>query len=95
MATLKATQRLIDSVWTLEYNHLPNGKIEVIKYSREDEEGYKKEKSLPRLSNVEGDGRILTGVYLEPYEPYKYWADKKTATLYEVENPAFIFSYKG
>lgn len=93
METLKATQSLIDSVWTLEYNLLPNGKLEVIKYSREDAEGYEKEKTLPRLSNVEDKDRILTGVYLEAYEPFKYWAEPTTATFYEVENPKHIFSY--
>lgn len=68
---MKATERLIDSVWTLEYNILPNGKVEILKYSREDIEGYENEKNLPRLNLQEDDKRIVTGVFLEPYEVFK------------------------
>lgn len=91
---MKATQRLIDSVWTLEYNVLNNGKIFVINYSREDEEGYKQEKSLPRINPKENTNRVLEGVYIQPYEPFLYWAKKENSVYYEVENPKHIFSYK-
>lgn len=90
---MKATQRLIDSVWTLEYTIQDDGKIFIINYNRNDVEGYEQEKNLPRMSLKENEGRIVEGVYLQPYESFKYWASKDLSAFYEVANPKHVFSY--
>ncbi len=93
---MKATKRLIDSVWTLEYERIGDTKARIIRYSREDPEGYDKEKELPQCTLVEGENRIVTHVLLrEKYEPYE-WVNKGNCDfVLEVVNPLYIFSYKG
>jgi hypothetical protein len=89
---LKATTRLINSVWTLTYQ-LIDGKVKVLRYTRDDAEGYEREQELPRCSTIENpQGRILTHVRIGKYEPFKYWATDKDP-IYEVLNPGHIFSY--
>lgn len=89
-----ATERLIDSVWTISYRIVDEVKseIEILSYDRENPIGYEQEKTLDRLNIIEGEGRIVTSIIVEPYEPFKYWASNY-GKIYNVVNPKYIFSY--
>ncbi|MCF2220985.1 hypothetical protein H9Q08_17000 [Chryseobacterium sp. PS-8] len=92
---MKATQRLIDSVWTVEYKKVSEGKVKILNYSRNDPEGYEREKELPQCKLVEAEERIVTHLWLKPYNAFDGWINEKNATeTYEVVNPKFIFSYE-
>ena len=95
METLLATQRLIDSVWTVEYQIVGEGKVKILSYTRENPEGYKRERELPRFSKTENaDGRIFTHLHVgEGNNPHGCWVDVSKATTYEVVNPQNVFSY--
>lgn len=87
-----ATERLINSVWTIKYEILDNGKAFVHSISRDNPIGYKKEKELNRFSLNESNDRTVNGFYLSEYEPFKYKASDDGDYI-EVENKQHIFSY--
>lgn len=90
---MKATKRLISSVWTLEYEITEEGKMRIQNYSRKDPEGYERESELQQCTLIETDDRIVVEVLLRPFEPFG-WVNVENATQrYEVENPKHIFSY--
>ncbi len=92
----KATQRRIDTVWTLEYLENDNGTISVIRYSREDPEGYEKEKELQRCSVVEGERRKALSVMFTDYKNFTYHATNENKTSHKtIANQKNIFAYKG
>ena len=77
---IKAIKRLIDSVWTVTADI--SGNTATIKaYSRDDEDGYRLEHSLPQGRLIEGEGRIVEGLEI----------DDET---YTVNNPQHVFSYR-
>lgn len=77
---IKATHRLLDSVWTVTADI--SGNTATIKaYSRDDEDGYRLEKSLPKGHLIEGEGRIVEGLEID-------------GETYTVNNPQYIFSYR-
>lgn len=76
----KASHRLIDSVWTVTFRKIGQYSVEVFAYNRQDEDGYKFEGLLPKVTMVENDERVLE--YLEI-----------NGVRYIVENPKHIFSY--
>ncbi len=82
LKTEKATKRLIDSVWTLEFRRVAGADrlIEVVNYSRDDKDGYERALQLPKLKTTENSDRILTHAEI----------DGKT---YAVQNPQHVFSY--
>lgn len=88
-----ATQRLINSVWTVGYKVINENKVEILSYSRENPIGYKQEKTLNRGGLIETDKRIVTHLIIEPYEPFKSWVNG-SGKKYEVINPKYIFDYK-
>ena len=94
--TQKATKRLLDSVWTLEYVLNDDKTITIVKYGRDDNEGYEKEKELPRCKIIESDEREALKVIIQDYEsPFKHLANESSPhKSYEVANKKFIFSYK-
>lgn len=91
MTIIKATKRLIDSVWTVEFEDLGNNQARIIRYSRNDEEGYEKEGKLPYGTVIEDEGRTVTGVRIDSH----HWSDDKNKTVktYTVVNPDHVFSY--
>ncbi len=93
--TKKATHRLIDSVWTLEYIINDDNTITIIKHGREDAEGYEKEKALPRFKIVENDKRLALKVIIQAYEsPFTHLPNEDNPhNCYEVANKGHIFSY--
>jgi hypothetical protein len=93
---MKATKRLIDSVWTIEYEILESGEAEILRYSRDDVEGYEKEKELPLGHIVEDEQRTAVMLILSPYKPFQYLADATDfqAKTYMIANQKHIFSYR-
>jgi hypothetical protein len=91
---MKATHRLIDSVWTLEYELDEAGNITILKYSRSDQEGYDKEKELPQCTVVENTERTVLAVYIrDSYEPFGWVNANNCDRVYVVSNPKHIFDY--
>ena len=89
---MKATKRLINSVWTLDFEVVGPNRAKVIAFSRDDVEGYEKEKELNRHQTDEGEGRILKGFWVSPYKPFDYVASVD-GEYYTVENPKHVFDY--
>lgn len=77
---MKAVKRIINSVWTLEYNLVALGEIEILHFSRDDEEGYRNEYTLPKGDVIENAERIVTGAVISGID-------------YKVINQKHIFSY--
>jgi len=93
---IKATHRIIDSVWTLEYEIVSKDSIRILNYSRDDIEGYNKEKELPQCRIIENpNGRIIESVLVRnEFKPFD-WVNANNADFnYTVVNPQYIFSYK-
>ena len=55
---IKATHRLLDSVWTVTA-HISISTATIVAYSRDDEDGYRLEDSLPKCQLTEGNDRIV------------------------------------
>lgn len=89
-----ATQRLIDSVWTISYKITNEAKneIEILSYNRSNPIGYEQERTLNRVNVIEDDKRTVTSIFIEPYESSKYWASSN-GKKYNVINPKHIFDY--
>jgi len=84
-----ATQRLLDSVWTLKYVQVEIHTITIISYSRDDQYGYDNEKSLDRCRLCEQSDRTVIAVQFGPYEPFTFTPTEKVLVL----NPLHVFSY--
>ena len=83
---MKATKRLIDSVWTVEYTLNENGTATIHNYSRHDPEGYERERQLPKGWLKEDDDRTVTALFLKE--------SKDTEAIeYPVTNQKHIFDY--
>lgn len=82
MKYYKAVHRILDSIWVIEYKVIGNAQIEIIKYSRDDPDGYELENELPKGHLVEDPGRIVYKAVIDGQE-------------YEVVNPQYVFSYQG
>ena len=61
---MKATIKLISSIWTLEFEMVSADEIKILRYSRDDPEGYEKEDQFPRLMIDEDAERTVLGVSL-------------------------------
>jgi len=91
---MKATHRLIDSVWTVEYNIVSPTEVEIVRFSRDDEEGYEKEKQLPQCSVIEDDNRTFTGLLVRDKHDSFSWVDETNCDRkYNVTNPKHVFDY--
>jgi len=91
---MKATHRLIDSVWTVEYEVLNETEIEVIKFTRNDPDGYEKERELPQCSVIEDDCRNFIGLLVRDKFNVFDWVDYDNCDReYEVKNVKYVFSY--
>ena len=94
---MKATKRLLDSVWTLEYIINDDNTITIIKYGRDDNEGYEKEKELPRCKIIEDGerGRKALRVIIQDYKsPFQHLANESEPhSSHDVANVKNVFSY--
>jgi hypothetical protein len=91
---MKATHRLIDSVWTVEYNEVSPTEVEILSFNRTDPEGYEKERQLPQCTVIEDDNRTFVGLLVrDKFESFK-WVNKENCDRkYVVVNPKHVFSY--
>lgn len=91
---MKATHRLIDSVWTVEYNTVSPTEVEVIRISRDDKEGYERERQLPQCKIVEDDKRIVIELLVrDSFNSFNWVNPENCDHTYKVVNPKHIFSY--
>lgn len=89
-----ATQRLIDSVWTLQYEQIDESTIKILQYDRTTDVGYERERELEQCSLVEEIGRVVTHVRFRPYRNFSTFVTEETMTReMKVINPKYIFSY--
>jgi hypothetical protein len=93
---MKATERMIDSVWTVEYEVVGENEAKILAFNREDPEGYEKERELPRCNLAEAGDRTVVGLTISPYESFRYGASMTypESKFYKVVNPKYIFSYR-
>jgi len=90
---MKATKRLIASVWTVEYEFAEQGKVKILNYSRKDTEGYQRESELPQCELRVTDERIVTHLLIKPFKMGEWVNEENVTEVYEVINPQYIFSY--
>lgn len=91
MKTKLAVNRLINSVWTIEYVDNLNGSATLISYSRDDCRGYEQENELPIARLVEDGKRNVIGLRL-----WLHSTPGDEAPLeFSIANPRNIFTYKG
>ena len=91
---MKATKRLLDSVWTLEFEVLNENEVKILKYSRDDKEGYDNERTLHQCRVVEDDDRNAISVLIrDKYDAFEWVDDKNCDRTYKVANVKHIFSY--
>ena len=81
---IKATHRLLDSVWTVTA-HISISTATIVAYSRDDEDGYRLEDSLPKCQLTEGNDRIVKSLEIN-------WGGN--TRRYTINNPQHIFSYR-
>jgi hypothetical protein len=92
---MKATHRLIDSVWTVEYNIVSPTEVEILKFGREDPEGYQKERELPQCTVVEDEKRTFKQLLVRnSFNAFGWVSADDCDHKYEVINPKHVFSYK-
>ncbi len=90
---MKATLRLIDVLWTVEYEIVSKGQVKILNHSNQDPEGYEREYELPQFALTQTDQRIVTHLLIKPYKQGE-WANKENATeIYEVVNPMHVTDY--
>ena len=77
---IKATNRILDSVWTITAD-IQGDTAKLLDYNRNDPEGYRLERDLPKGDIIEGEGRIVERLVIDGQE-------------YTVSNPKHIFSYQ-
>ena len=87
--TLKAVERAISSVWTIEYRLLGDNKVEILSYGRDDPEGYEREGELPKGKMIEDKKR--NAVSLMVWNPDS--SNLLGIDTYTIANPKHVFSY--
>ncbi len=83
---MKATHRLIDSVWTVQFTLNDNGTATIHSYNRQDPEGYERERQLPKGWLKEDDDRTVTALVLKE-------SGDAEGVEYPVTNPKHVFDY--
>lgn len=78
------TKRLLDSVWTCEYQVITKHQIRVLTWNRNNEIGYEQEKELPKGRIIEAEindcPRTAVGAEID-------------GKIFEVINPQHVFNY--
>lgn len=86
---MKAVKRNISAVWTLDYEII-NGKVLINNYSRDDDEGYVQEKTLPKMRLTEKKDRTVTHVTF--YSPAYTRDSEEMGNCFEVINSKHILT---
>jgi hypothetical protein len=89
---LHATQRLLDSVWTLTFVAHEDDTATILRYDRTNEIGYEQERNLPRVRLTEDADRNVTGIALGDYADFQYTAPSGSMEI-PVRNVQNVFSY--
>lgn len=92
---MKATERLIDSVWTVEYKVVNENEVEILKFSRDDADGYRNEKNYPQCTIFEDDKRYAIELLIRnKYDQFGSFVNKVNCDrCYKIINPKHIFNY--
>jgi hypothetical protein len=89
----KATKRLINSVWTITFV-ISDDKAHILRYDRDDPEGYMQEEVLMNGNIIEDEDRTAIKLALKPYDRWNNFTTEENASeIYEVANPKHIFDY--
>jgi hypothetical protein len=88
-----AVKRLIDSVWTVSYTPVENGKVYIITYDRDNAYGIKNERTLSKLMMKEDDHRTVQDLVI--YDSEHSWSDHVDKDEFEIVNKRYVFSYEG
>jgi hypothetical protein len=90
-----AVNRLIDSVWTIQYTHNPDGTVTIHGYDRDNAIGYEQEDTLCRARLIEGDGRIVQELIVlqEPGRGFDRDLKNQPHSRFKVANPKHVFNY--
>lgn len=92
---MKATNRLIDTVWTVEFNVISDTEVEILKFTRTDPEGYEKERQLPQCAIIEGDKRTFVSLLVrDEFKSFERVNKDNCDHQYTVINPRYIFNYE-
>lgn len=87
-----AVNRLINSVWTVSFVVVGEGKIYLLEHSRDLEIGYEKEKELPHFHLKEDDSRKVLGIQIMLMK--SPW-DIESEDYFDIVNKKHVFSYSG
>jgi hypothetical protein len=88
-----AVVRLIDSVWTLVYERVSDTEIKILRYDRENKEGYDKEKESEKCKLVEDKERNIISVVFYDKDANLWDTGTTPLRVSNVINPQHIFSY--
>ena len=91
--TKKATKRIINNVWTIEYKIIGD-RAKIIKYSRDDEEGYEREKELSTGIIRQDKDRTAQELHIWNESRPSYWYKEDPDKIYDIINKKHIFDYK-
>lgn len=87
-----AANRLIDSVWTVDFTDHGDGTATLHRYSRDIAEGYEQEHDLPKARLNEDDNRTVEEIVLAKTrgeDPFGFTPVK----VLKVRNPEHVFDY--
>lgn len=87
---LLATQRLINSVWSLVYELTEDGKVNIISHGRDNKDGYTQEGKVDQFRIREDKNRTALSVVFAPADPFDFNEDREL----QVANPKHIFDYE-
>ena len=90
-ATEFAVQRMIDSVWTIEFKRVPGG-VEILRYSRDIDEGYEHEDTLSVGVINEDEERTVLSITFYPPKTRRSERGQPKEVL-KVLNPKHVFDY--
>jgi hypothetical protein len=94
MKVLFATHRILDSVYTLQYQQIDEKTVKILQYDRDSNYGYENEGKLEQFSVVTDDKGIVTGVHFRNYQSGGPVISAESATrICSVANPQHKFSY--
>ncbi len=89
-----AVKRLINKVWTIRFVPLTDGSVFILRYSRDDDEGYEKEKDKDTMIGTfkEDEDRNVEQLHVADQDS---WGEmKKKPDTFPVRNIKYVFSYE-
>jgi hypothetical protein len=89
-----AVERILDSVWTVEFFEVADGEVYITNYSRRDERGYEQENEVPVSRLVEDEHRNVTHLMLWPPSTPSHEQGRRKPKRFDVVNVKNVFSYK-